>query len=133
MQGGHSSTQDAHHYVLFCVLGPHMQHMEVSRLGVQLELQLPAYTAATATLDPSQICHLCHSFHPGHPFERPCRSPLGKGYHTVFILSLMMDTCLLPSFFSISDRTAINIPEYISWSLSAQYFSNCPTRSISGL
>ena len=28
----------------FCFLGPHLQHMEVLRLGVQLELQLPAYT-----------------------------------------------------------------------------------------
>ena len=30
-------------------LGPHLQHMEVPRLGLELELQLPAYTTATAT------------------------------------------------------------------------------------
>ena len=35
--------------------------MEVSRLGVESELQLPAYTTATATPDPSHICDLCHS------------------------------------------------------------------------
>ena len=35
--------------------------MEVPRLGVELELQLPAYTTATATLDPSCICDLYHS------------------------------------------------------------------------
>ena len=30
-------------FILFCCfLGPHLQHMEVSRLGVELELQLPA-------------------------------------------------------------------------------------------
>ena len=29
---------------------PHLQHMEVPQLGVESELQLLAYTAATATL-----------------------------------------------------------------------------------
>ena len=32
------------------------RHREVPRLGVELELQLPAYTTATATRDPSCIC-----------------------------------------------------------------------------
>ena len=35
--------------------------MEVPRLGVESELQLPAYTTATATPDPSFICDLHHS------------------------------------------------------------------------
>ena len=35
--------------------------MEIPRLGVQPELQLPAYTTATATSDPSHICDLHHS------------------------------------------------------------------------
>ena len=35
-------------------------HMEVSRLGVKLELQLPAYATATITPDPSLICNLHH-------------------------------------------------------------------------
>ena len=35
--------------------------MEVSRLGVNLELQLPAYTTATATGDASRVCDLDHS------------------------------------------------------------------------
>ena len=35
---------------LFCfVLGPHSWHMEVPRLGVKSEQQLPVYTTATAT------------------------------------------------------------------------------------
>ena len=34
---------------------------EVPRLGIELELQLPAYTTATATRDPSHICDLHHS------------------------------------------------------------------------
>ena len=33
----------------FFFLGSHLQHMEVPRLGVELELQLPAYATATAT------------------------------------------------------------------------------------
>ena len=42
----------------FSFLGPHPRHREVPRLGVQLELQLPAYTTATATRDPSLIYDL---------------------------------------------------------------------------
>ena len=34
--------------------------MEAPRLGVEWELQLLAYTTATATLDPSYICNLGH-------------------------------------------------------------------------
>ena len=37
----------------FCLLGLHPRHMEVPRLGVQLELLLMAYTTATAMKDPS--------------------------------------------------------------------------------
>ena len=43
-----------------CFLGPPSQHMVVPRLGVQSELQLPAYTTATATRDLSQVCNLPH-------------------------------------------------------------------------
>ena len=35
--------------------------MAVPRLGVESELQLPTYTTATATRDPSCICDLHHS------------------------------------------------------------------------
>ena len=35
--------------------------MEVPRLELKLELQLPAYTTATAKQDPSPICDLHHS------------------------------------------------------------------------
>ena len=35
--------------------------MQVSRIGVDLELQLPAYATATATPDLSHICNLYHS------------------------------------------------------------------------
>ena len=35
--------------------------MEVPRLEVQSELQLPIYTTATARQDPSQVCDLHHN------------------------------------------------------------------------
>ena len=46
----------------FCFfLELHLQHMEVPRLGVKSELELPAYTTATATWNPSRVCDLHHS------------------------------------------------------------------------
>ena len=46
------------------------QHMEVQRLGVESERQLPAYTTdtATETPDPSRVPNLYHS-------PRQCRIP----------------------------------------------------------
>ena len=35
--------------------------MEIPRLGVESELQLPAYTTATEMWDPSHVCDLHHS------------------------------------------------------------------------
>ena len=37
------------------ILSFFLWHMEVPRLRVELELQLPAYTTATATQDPSRV------------------------------------------------------------------------------
>ena len=50
-------------YFIFCFLGAHQGHMQVPRLEVQLELQVPACTTATAraTRDPSRVCHLQRS------------------------------------------------------------------------
>ena len=48
-------------FVFFVFLGPHLQHMEVPRLEVKLELQPLAYTTAIATWDLSHICNLHHS------------------------------------------------------------------------
>ena len=39
-------------YLFLFFLGPQVWHMEVPRLGVESELQLPAYATATAILDP---------------------------------------------------------------------------------
>ena len=65
-------------FVLFCFvflffLRLHLWHMELPRLGVKSELQLLAYTTATATRDPSCVCDLHHS-------SQQCRilNPLSK-------------------------------------------------------
>ena len=55
-------------------LGPHQQHMEVPRPGIQMELQLPAYTTTIAMPDVSRICDLrCSSRHHSilnHPLSK---------------------------------------------------------------
>ena len=48
-------------HLFICFLGLRPQHVEVPRLGVKSELQLPAYTTATATWDRSHVCDLYHS------------------------------------------------------------------------
>ena len=60
-------------YLSFVFLGLHLQHLVVPRLGVLSELQLPAYTTATAMWDPRHICDLHHS-------SRQCRilNPLSE-------------------------------------------------------
>ena len=57
-----SSSSSSLLLLSFVFSGPHPQHMEVPRLGVELELQLPAYTTtAIAVLDLSCVCGLYHS------------------------------------------------------------------------
>ena len=56
------------YFFCVCLLGLHPQHMEVPRLGVELELQLLAYATATATRDPSCI-------YDPHCSSRHCQIP----------------------------------------------------------
>ena len=58
--------------------------MEVPRLGVESEFQLPAYTTATATQDLSHVCDIDHS-------SRHCWSlnPLSEARDEICVL---MDT-----------------------------------------
>ena len=50
-----------HFLVVVVFLGLHLWHMEVPRLGIELELQPLAYTTAAAMQDPSCVCDLHHS------------------------------------------------------------------------
>ena len=61
---------------IFCfILGLHPQHMEVPRLGVRSELQLPACTTVTATGDPGCTCD---SHHRPQLTATPTVNPLGE-------------------------------------------------------
>ena len=48
-------------FFFFFLLGLHLQHVEVPKLGIKLELQLPAYARAIAMQDLSHVCDLHHS------------------------------------------------------------------------
>ena len=48
-------------FFVFCLFLLQVQHVEVPRLGVKLELQLLAYTTTAVTPDLSHICDLHHS------------------------------------------------------------------------
>ena len=58
--------------------------MEAPRLGVEWELQLPAYTTATATADPSHIQNLHNSL-----WQHQILNPLSEARHQT---SILMDT-----------------------------------------
>ena len=81
-------------YFIFLFLGPHLQHVEVPRLGVVLELQLPAYTTATTTRDLSHIWDLNRSLLQHWIFNPPSEATGGT--------CILMDTspvcyCWTPS------------------------------------
>jgi len=48
-------------FFIFLLFRATLQHMDIPKLGVEMELQLPAYTTATATPDSSHIFDLYHS------------------------------------------------------------------------
>ena len=48
-------------FFFFVFLGPYPRHMEIPSLGVKSELQLPAYTRATAMPDPSQATSVTYT------------------------------------------------------------------------
>ena len=69
----------------FCLLpflGLLPQHMEVPRLGVKSELQLPAYTIATVTRDPSCVSDL----HPSS-WQHWILNPLSETRHRTCLLT----------------------------------------------
>ena len=69
---------------LFGFLGPQPWHMKVPRLGVKSELQLMAYTKATAMQDP------CLIYNPHHNSQQYCiLSPLSEARDQTCVL---MDT-----------------------------------------
>ena len=69
-------------YFFFPFLQLNLWPMKVPRLGVKWELQLPAYTTATATQDPSPVCNLHHS-----PWQHQILKPLSEARDQTPILT----------------------------------------------
>ena len=68
-------------FVCFLLYGPHLLHMEVPTLGVELGLQLLAYAKATAIRDPSPVCGLHHSSQ-----QHRILNPLSEARERTYIL-----------------------------------------------
>jgi len=66
--------------------------MEVPRLGVESELQLPAYATAIATQDPSRVFDLCHSSQ-----QRQILNPLSEARDRTCVLMDTSRVCEPPS------------------------------------
>ena len=74
---------------VFVFLGLHLRHLEVSRLGVESELLLLAYTTVTATWDLSGVCDLHHSSQQGrflNHWARPGIEPMSWWILVGFII-----------------------------------------------
>ena len=76
------------HFFFFLFIGLHLGHMEDRRLGVESELQPPAYTRATATGDPSRVCDLCYSLR-----QRWILDPLSKARNRIRNLMVPSQIC----------------------------------------
>ena len=99
-------------FIYFCFLGLHAQHMEAPRLGAELELQLLAYTTATATAtrDVSRVFNLHYSL-----WQRQIPEPLSEARDRICILIDTSQTHFLtpqrelPDFLNEID-IIINVP-----------------------
>ena len=68
-------------FSFFCSSGLLSRPVEAPRLGVQSELQPPAYTTATAMRDPSRVCDLHHN-----SGQRRILNPLGEARDRTHVL-----------------------------------------------
>ena len=103
----------------------HLQHMEVPRLGVELELQMQAYTTATAMRDPSHIWDLhCSSQQCQilNPWARPRMEPASSLILVGFVTHWAMTGTLICSAFWIQflNKTMINLV-LLRWKLLLQW------------
>ena len=98
----------------------------ISRAGVELELQLPACTAATATWDPSCVCNLHHSSH-------QCRilKPLSESRDQTLIL---MNHSWVHFHWTITgtpeDLDITSVPEMFSFSSTGYNISFAPVTNM---
>ena len=100
-------------------LGPHPRHMEVPRLGVESELQLPSYATATAPCDPSCICDLhqssqqCQILNPLRikgPGIKPAPSWILVGFFTAErTWTVIFDFTIAKDYNSLKTHTMVSI------------------------
>lgn len=105
-------------YFYFFFLGPHLRHTEVPRLGVELELKLPAYTTVIATPDLSHLHHLHYSL-----WQCRILNPLSESRDTSRVLNLLSysrnSRCCLFLYFNMN-QTDFHSPflfSHLSWQL----------------
>ena len=87
--------------------------MEVPRLVVQLELQLPAYTTAIAMQDPSHIFNLHHSSQ-----QHRILTPLREARDWICIL---MDTCQVHNLLSHNRNSHVTLISIITTNVGIMY------------
>ena len=75
-------------FVCFAFLGPHMQHIEIPRLGVESELQVLGWATAISMQDLSHICDLYHS-----SWQYQILNPLNKAWYQTWILMDISQVC----------------------------------------
>ena len=80
--------------------------MEVPRLGLESELQLPVYTTATATQDLSHVCNLPHSSQqhwiPDPPIKTRDRTHILMVASQIYFCCATMGTPAITLFFSFT-------------------------------
>ena len=110
MQRWHSAVT----FFFFCFLVPNPWLVEVPRLGVKLELQLPACATAIATRDLSQVCDLHHS-------SQQCRilNPLSEARLRT---RLLMDTGQIRFHCATPGTPAVTFLLYLSSHVFSVYF-----------
>ena len=122
-------------FFFFCFLGLCPRHMEVPRSGAESELQVPAYTTATATWDPSHTCDLHHSSRqhwiPDPLSEARDRTHNLKDTSWIYFCSSMMGTLLYVDFTQvffhlISQGSTRKCPLHHSWKASPrEHYCQC--------
>ena len=79
------------YFLFFCFWGPHPQHIDVPKLGVESELRPLVYTTSTATPDPSRVWDLHHGSQQ-HGILNPL-SEAGDWTHNLMIPSWIRFRC----------------------------------------
>ena len=94
----------------FVFLGLHPWHGEVPRLGVELKLQLWAYTTAAAMWSLSRICNLCHS-----SWQCQILNPLSEAKDQTRVLMDTSRICYHSAMMGTSRNTYLEAAVHLVW------------------